>query len=291
MNDKGTKIMEDAEKDLKGFGWFGIGKEEKYEKAREKFLQAATFFKADGAFGKAAAAYERCAEMSEKCKSEIDYVEDTKNSALMLRKAKDPKATEVLMRVVEMKDKAGKYREAAKLLETAAEEPEMPAAESIELLTRAAKYYKSENSKASAAELNEKIAQMLCKGSKYGEARRAFEKLAMDALDDRLTRGLARKNFFMALLCELADIPAHSMDTSVEALRERFESYQDQDPQFDQHTREHMLMAGILDAMESQDIEAYQAAVDDYDNIIPLDDRKARMLLRGKHLLKTEDLT
>lgn len=291
MNEKANKIMEDAEKDLKGFGWFGIGKEEKYEKAREKFLQAATFYKADADFAKAASAYQRAADMSEKCKSEIDYTEDTKNSAMMLRKAGDPRATEVLMRVVELQDKAGKYREAAKLLVTAAEEPEMPAAESIELLTRASKYYKSDNSKASAAELNEKIAMMLCKASKYGEARRAFEKLAMESLDDRLTRGLARKFFFMALLCELADIQPTSLDAGIEALRERFESFQDQDPQFDQHTREHMLIAGVLDALEAQDIDAYQAAVDDYDNIIPLDDRKARMLLRGKHLLRTEDLT
>lgn len=290
MEDKGTKMMEDAEKSLAKFALF-TSKEEKYEKAHDRFLQAATFFKADSSFVKAGGAYERAAEMAEKLSNEIDYVQDMQNAAMMYRKGKDKRATEMLLRVVELQDKNGKYRDAAKMLVTAAEDADMPANEAIDLLNRAAKYYKSENSKASAAEINEKVALMLCKGSRYAEARKAFEKLGRDCLDERLTRGLARKHFFMALLAELADIHVASLDSGIDALRERFEQFQDLDPQFDPNTREHMLIHAVLEALEAQDIEAYQAAVDDYDNIIPLDDRKARMLLRGKHLLRDEDLT
>lgn len=288
MEGKGEQLMQDGEKILKKFSLFG-SKTEKAENARELFVQAATNFKASQNFGRAAQAYERAAEMAEQAKSEIDYIQDCQDAAAMLQKAGDRRATEMLTRVIDLYDKQGKYTNAAKLCVTLADDDHTKKEDKIAIYQRAIKYYKTTNSRASIAELTQKIAEVNISNNDYSSARVTFQKLGEEALDDRLSRGMARKYFFMSLLCDLASIAGHSISEGIENLKERFENFQDLDNQFTEHTREFMLIRDVIAAMEEGSIEAFEDAVTEYDNICPLDSVKAKMLLRGKQLLRDRD--
>eukprot|EP00658_Telonema_sp_P-2_P061584 TRINITY_DN50273_c0_g1_i1.p1 TRINITY_DN50273_c0_g1~~TRINITY_DN50273_c0_g1_i1.p1 ORF type:complete len:232 (+),score=74.02 TRINITY_DN50273_c0_g1_i1:267-962(+) len=227
--------------------------------------------------------------MAEIAKSEIDYIQDCQDAAGMLQKSGDRRAVEMFTRVIDLYDKQGKYTNAAKLCVSMADDEHTKSEDKIHIYQKAIKYYKTSNSRASVAELTQKIAEVNISNNDYTSARDTFQKLGEEALDDRLTRGMARKFFFMALLCDLASINGHSMSEGIDLLKERFENFQDLDNQFTEHTREFMLIRDIINAMEEGSIEAFEDGVTEYDNICPLDSVKTKMLLRGKQLLRNRE--
>lgn len=284
--EKGDALMAEAEKKLAKFSLFASN-EEKADKARERFLQAATHFKACNNWLKAAQAYERAADMSTKNKSELEMAEDYQNAAMAYNKANNPRGQELLGQVVDMYDKNGKYTQAAKFCVVCAE---LGGPESLKWYERAVKYYKNDGARATAQELVGKTAELYVKAGQYEEGRKVYEQMAKDMLDDRLGRGGARKIFFMSLLCHLASITPTNLSEGVAVLSEKFNEFTELDTQFNEFTREHILIRELIAAIEEQSIDKYSEAVDEYDQICPLDDTKTKMLLRGKQLLRNADI-
>lgn len=274
--------MAEGDKKANKFSLFSSS-EEKYEKARDLYLNAATMYKASNNWDKVTDAYMKAGDMSKKNKEEMDLADDLHNAGLAMVKGKDSRSEATFAQVVEIYDKNGKYTQAAKCCLSIAE---LGTESSMDYFNRAAKYYKSEGSKATASEILIKMATVHIKRGEMIEARKIFEKAARDCLDDRLTRGMARKHFFMALLCTIAMLTPTNIAEGTAELEERFQEYTDLDTQFDAHTREHMLVAGIVTALEELDVEQYSDAMDDYDNICPLDDVKTKLLLRGKQVVR-----
>ncbi len=97
MDSKAEQLMEEGEKKLKGFALFS-SKEDKAEKAREKFVQAAPQYKAAGPWSRAANAYLRASDMATATKSEVDFISDTEEAAKMFKKANDPQANDLFER-------------------------------------------------------------------------------------------------------------------------------------------------------------------------------------------------
>lgn len=287
MDSKADQLMEEGEKKLKGFALFS-SKEDKAEKAREKFVQAATQYKAAGSWSRAANAYLRASDMATATKSEVDFISDTEEAAKMFKKANDPQANVLFERIVDLFDKNQKYSQAAKYCTTIAEMSS--GKDAIAWMDRAARYYRNDGSRVTANDVTQKMGDVLVKNGDYDEAAQIFEKQAKDALDDRLSRGGARKLFFMALLCHFANLNAANVVDGIELIRERFHEFQELDTQFNEHTREHMLVTELIDALEAQDIEKFEDAVTDYDGICPLDEKKQKMLLRAKQVLRHSDI-
>lgn len=279
--------MDEGEKRLTKFAPF-TSNDEKCEKARDKFIQAATQYKAAGNFLRAASAYQRASDMSQKTNCESDFISDCEEAGKCFKKANDSRSTDLFMRVVDMFDKNQKYSQAAKYCVQIAET--MSGQEAINWLNKASKYYRSERSTVTANEVVVKMAEIHIKNGNYDDARSIYEKLAKEALDDRLQRGGARKLFFQALLCQIADITGSNISEGVNELQERFQEYQDLDTQFNEHTREHMLILALIEAFENQEIEKYDDALQDYDSICPLNDKQMKMLLRGKQALRQADI-
>jgi alpha-soluble NSF attachment protein len=284
---KADSLMEEGEKQLTKFAPF-TSSDEKRDKAREKFLQAATQYKAVTNWLRAAAAYQRASDMSSKSKSESDFVSDCEDAAKCFRKAKDRRSTELFEKVVDMYAQQQRYSQAAKYCLTIAEDSE--GQEALSWMQKAVRYHRSDNSKVTANEVVVKMADTYLKIGDYDEARKIFDKQARDALDDRLSRGGARKLFFNALLCQLAQLTPTNMSESLGSLVERFEEYQELDNQFNEHTREHIFIADIIKAIEAQDIEAFETAVSEYDEIVPLDEKKMKLVLKAKQALRNSDL-
>jgi len=277
--------MEEGEKKLTKFAPF-TSKDEKAEKARDLFLQAATQFKANANWIGAGNAFLRAADMSGIMKSEMDSADDLNNAAMSYKKANDPRATEILERVVDIYDKNGKYSQAAKMCVTIGD---MGGKDAINFYQRAITYYRNEGSKATALDIVEKIANLSLQQEEYLQCQIQFDKIARECLDDRLRRGGARKYEFMSLLCQLATLSAGNRTVGIENLKERFEEYQGLDPQFTEHTREHMLIDAVIKAFEADDIRAFDEAVMDYDSICPMDDIKQKLLLNAKQVLRRSD--
>ena len=284
---KADALMDEGEKQLTKFAPF-TSSDEKRDKAREKFLQAATQYKAVQNWLRGAAAYQRAADMSTKSKSESDFIADCEEAAKCFRKAKDRRSVELFEKVVDMFAQQQRYSQAAKYCLAIAEESE--GNEAISWMQKAARYHRSDNSKVTANEIVVKMADVFLKLGDYDEARKIFDKQARDALDDRLSRGGARKLLFQALLCQLAKLTSTSISEGLSALVERFEEYQELDNQFNEHTREHIFIAEAIKAIEAQDIEAFETAVSEYDEICPLDDKKMKLILKAKQALRNSDL-
>jgi alpha-soluble NSF attachment protein len=279
-------LFEEAEKKLTKFSLF-TSKEETREKSREKLLQAATLYKTTENFAGAGRAYKRAAELSMLNKSEIDYADDLLNAGSMFRKAKDPQYEELLSTVVDLYDKNGKYAQAARVCQTLAEAGG-PNAESW--FRRAISYLRNEGSRVTANELVAKMVVGQVEAGNYEFALKEYERLGKEYLDEHLTRGSARKYFFLALLCRIASLTSTNLTEGTELLQLQFEQYQELDSQFTHLTREHMLIKEIIEALENGDEEAYTDAYMEYDSIVPLDIMKKKLLLRGKQAIRGTDV-
>lgn len=120
----------------------------------------------------------------------------------------------------------------------------------------------------------------------YGQARMAYENLARSALEDRLARGNARKLFFSALLAHIASMTTNTLMEDAGVLQQLFDTYQDLDTQFNVHTREHMVITALLDAIMSDNSDMYDDAIRQYDDICPLDKLRRAMLDKGRETLR-----
>jgi len=276
---------EEAEKKLTKFSLF-TSKEEIREKSRDKLLQAATLFKTCENWAAAGKAYRRAAELSTQNKSEIDFAEDMLNAGSMLRKAGDPTFEDALATVVDLYDKNGKYGQASKVCQTLAE---AKGPNSENWFRRAIQYLRNEGSRMTANELVAKMVAQQVEAGNYDLARKEYERLGREYLDEHLTRGSAKKYLFLALLCKIATITSTNLLEGIEALQDQFREYQDLDPQFTELTREHMLVRQIIEALENEDEEQYTDAYMEYDSIVPLDLMKKKLLLRGKMALRGTD--
>lgn len=285
MEEKGDALAAEGEKILKKFSFFSSS-DDKVDKAHEKFLQAATQYKASGSFAKAASAYRRAADMSQKSKNEGEMCVELEEAGKACVKAGDVNsAVELYKQAVEIYEKNQKLVNAAKVCVAIGEIAQ--GSEAMQWLQRAVRYYKTQGSKVTATEIVEKMADVKAKSGDYEGAREMYDELARDALDDRVSRGNARKLLFSSLLAQIAGMTSATLMEDVGVLQERFEDYQELDTQFNRNTREHMLISALIEAIQSEDIGAYEAAVQEYDSIVPLDPCREKMLLKGKQVLRS----
>jgi len=155
-----------------------------------------------------------------------------------------------------------------------------------EWLTKAMQYYRNEGSRATANDIRLKLAERKALNGQLEEARVEFEALGREALDAGITRGSAHKLFFMALLCVVGALKRDNLLEQGEILRQHFDDYTTLDTQFNEYTREHILVTGILRALEEGDVDVFSDAVQEFSDIGTVDALKARLLVQGKQALR-----
>ncbi|KAG5496351.1 hypothetical protein JKF63_02653 [Porcisia hertigi] len=284
MEERGDALMSEGEKRLKKRSWFSSS-DAQVDDAHESFLQAATHYKAAGNFAKVAQAYKRASEMSQKSKCEGDQAAEMEEAAKAYAKSGDTKtAAAVLKDVVDMYDKAQKYTNAAKACAALGELT--VGDEAMRWLQEAVRYFRNQGAKVTASEIVLKMADVKSRSGDYAGAQQIYDRLAREALEDRVARGNARKLFFTALLCQVALMTSGSLMEDVGVLEERFLEYQELDTQFNMNTREHMFMTDMIAAIQSEDAAMFDEAVREYDSICPLNDLLEKMILKGKQALR-----
>lgn len=285
MEKKADTLLNEAEKVCSRHSFLDFFSGDRYDKARDIFIKSGTCYKACEMFLKAANAYERAADMSVRSNNEGNMILDFEEAARCYAKAKNtPKAVQLYTKVVGQYEKSQMYVRTAKTCISLSEITE--GSDSITWLEKAAEYYRLQGSRVTADDLMRKVADAKVGVGDYEGARKLYERLACETLNNTVTRSGARRLFFMALLAQLATVTSDSLQEDVAGLRERFETYQELDTQFDRLTREHMLVAGVIEAIEEESLEKMEKTVMEYEQICAPDELKKKMLLSAETALR-----
>ena len=203
-----------------------------------------------------------------------------KIAAGMVLKKVDPKrAAELMLEGVQPQVASGHFTAAAKSMQEAGEmfEKEDDPERAVECYRTAAEYYEMENSTSRSNAILLKIAQLQATAGKYDEAIEIYEKVSEASLQNNLLKYSVREYLFKSMICQFAK------DDTIGA-RRKLEKYEEMDPTFAAQ-REGKLCEKILDACEAYDVDAFTAAVAEYDAITPLDAFKTSVLLKVKNTI------
>ncbi|KAJ1502449.1 hypothetical protein HMI56_002691, partial [Coelomomyces lativittatus] len=128
-----------------------------------------------------------------------------------------------------------------------------------------------------------KIATFAAQLEHYSKAIELFEKVAADSINNTLTKWSVKEYFLKAGLCHLAS------EDAVGA-RRAIERYSEIDLTFSKQ-REFSFLNGLLEALESGDVDAFTSHVVEFDNLTKLDNWKTTLLLRVKKSMESASFT
>ena len=185
---------------------FGLGKQEKFEDAAEKYIKAGNSYKLDNKWLQAADMFKKAAKCHEKADCGNDALNDLVNAANALKKISPREAIPVFLQVVDKYNENGRFGQSAKITQEIADvyEADGNIAEASVYFTKAAELYTNENKPLSAQPCYIKVATMHAKQFQYIQAAEIFERIGRECMQSKLGAFSAKGHFFQALLCYLA---------------------------------------------------------------------------------------
>lgn len=258
------------------------GVEARIEEASELFNRAGNLFKASRQPTDAEKSYLTAAECLLRVKQLHEAASNYVSAANAIRKTDATRAATHLKTSVQYLISGGNFAIAAKNLQDAGElfEQENNPEEAMECLKSAADYYESENQPSRSSTCLLKVAQMLAQAEKYDEAIALYEKVAKASIDNSLTKWSVKDYLFKAGLCQLCK-------GDLIGAKRALEQYAELDVTF-AGTRENKLLGAIMTAYEGYDVDAFTAAVQEFDSITPLPPFITTLLLRIKNRITAE---
>eukprot|EP01013_Petalomonas_cantuscygni_P008652 TRINITY_DN21382_c0_g1_i2.p1 TRINITY_DN21382_c0_g1~~TRINITY_DN21382_c0_g1_i2.p1 ORF type:complete len:306 (+),score=50.89 TRINITY_DN21382_c0_g1_i2:80-997(+) len=295
FGEQGKALVAEAEKKLakkpgllSGIG-FGKSAEQRLEEGRDTFVQAANKFKAATMWDEAGDCLARCADLAKQLQSPIETADFYDQAHQQYLKNSPAKAVECLEKAITVYQAHGKNTVVAKTAQAAGELCEKRLAafdEALRMYEIAATAFRTERSITSAAALTLRMAAIHARAERYDAAIEMYTTVGLQYCEDARLRLTARTPFFNALLCAIAAVTADTFDTALATVADNFSKYQTAAPVFDATTREHKLITKVLDAMREKDLSAFSDAVEDYNQVLALDELQHRLLLRGKHAMR-----
>jgi len=279
--EKATEYWDRAEKKMKGFSLFGGSS--KFEEASDLYTKAANLYKTSKKWDQAGEAYVKAAECCLKLQSTHEAATNYVNASTCFKKTNASRSVACLKQGVEFYTDEGRFSVAAKHQKEIAElyEAENDLDNSIANYQLAADYYEGEGSTSAANQCLLKVASFSALLDRYDKAIELYEKIAVSSIDNNLLKWSVKDYFLRAGLCYIAS-------GDLVATRRALERYQDMDVTFSSQ-REYKLLADLLSACESMDLEAFTQATKEYDSISKLDSWKVSLLLKVKTTIKEED--
>jgi len=275
---KAQKLLQEAEKKGKsGGGLFGLFGGGKGEEACELYVKAGNLFKMAKKWHEAGNCFVKSAELQLKQNdAKHEAASNYADAATCFRKVNAQHAADCLQKAAEIYTDMGRFTMAAKQHNSIAElyETEAPDLEkAMYHYEKAGDYYKGEESKSAANKCFLKVAQFAASLEQYRRAIDIYEEVAISSADNTLLRYSAKDYFFKAALCHLCQdvLDAQHAITRYDELHPAFAD-----------SREHKLLKDVILAVEEKNLDAFTAAVKDYEKISRLDDWTVTMLLRVK---------
>lgn len=279
---KGNDLMQQAEKRLRSFSFFGAAG--KTEAAMELYDKAAAQFKMAQQWDDAGDAYIKMAECAEKINNQLEAVNAYTNAAKAYKNGNIKESIKTFRIAAEMRMESNQFQQAAKLYQEigAIEEKNMNMKGAIKAYSDAADCFKSEGSGPSEGQALLKVADLSASEEDYARAISIYEKVANNALESTLLKYSVKDYLFKASLCQLV-LCAKSQDMKV--LEDKLDGYKCLHPAFD-GDRSCKLIEQCAKAFEDDDVDAYTDVVFAYDKLYKLDNWTASLLLIVKKILK-----
>jgi alpha-soluble NSF attachment protein len=277
---KATQLMQEGENLLRrGSIWGFIDPSKKFEDAKEKFQKAANIFKMVRSWENAAKAFERVADMAEHLDAPHEVIAGKTEAADCLARFDKKRATQLYKVVATKNCEAGRFTRAAQVLESAGAllEEDGDIGGAVECYAKAAEYHSSDNANSKANKALEKVGFLSAELGNYGDAAKVFEQLGYSALESALLKFGARKHFLHAGFCFLAKGDPVAAQVGLQR-------YLAADPTLN-NSREHKVLAELIEAVENNNVEAFTTALADYDRVMTLDRWETSTLLRVKKSL------
>ncbi|CAH8513920.1 unnamed protein product [Schistosoma margrebowiei] len=145
---------------------------------------------------------------------------------------------------------------------------------------QAADYYKGEESSSSAMKCQLAVAQLASQLGQCDKAANLFEEAGKASMENNLLKYGAKGHLFKAAICHFCV----DLINGQKALKTYEECY----PMF-ADSRECALMKKLSEALEQENVEAFTAAVQEYDNITRLEPWITSLLLKLKKTISEEE--
>jgi alpha-soluble NSF attachment protein len=267
-----------SKKSSSGFLSFFTGSTtDNIEEAAELYTRAGNLLKAEGCWREAANAFLRSAELTERDQDGAEEGARKRiNAASCFRKIDAESAIAQLELAIGIYVRAGRFhlvatyeKECGEIWESASRWKEC-----AEYFEKAARRYEAEDSPAMAQGCFMKAALALGWLGEWQKAATLYENMADDCAADS-TRKFNQKEFvFRCILCHLANDDQVAASKKVSLL---------------ERGRELQLVKALLDAIEQDDLEKFNTAVSEYDQVASLDDWKINVLTAIKKSLEQEE--
>ena len=277
---KADEFKKQAEKKLKGLGWFS----NKYEEAAELLEKAANNYKLAKCWNDAADCYTKLAECHLKLDSKHEAASNFVEAAKSAARTQPQLSTQLLQKAVGLYTDMGRLNMAARQLKEIGEVNEKQGLkeEAITFYEQAGELFETEGSTSEATKCRLKIAEFSAEMKKYPKAVDIYEEAAKRATENNLLKFSARGYLLNAGICLMCY-------ASPDELEKRINKYMDIDLQFSD-SREHTLLNSLLEAMQSQDDQMFATALAEYDKMTRLDPWKTKLLLEAKRRIQDMQL-
>ncbi|KAJ1516618.1 hypothetical protein HMI54_008776 [Coelomomyces lativittatus] len=279
-------LIEKGEKKLNGGILSSLFGGNKFEEAEELFSKAAHQYKLAKKWKEAGNAYLRSADMQIRLGERDEAANRFLDASNVFKKISPEEAIQSLKQAIDILTERGRFQMAAKHQKTIAEIYEndlMDLEKSMQAYETAAEWFQGEDAPALANGCLLKIATFAAQLEHYSKAIELFEKVAADSINNTLTKWSVKEYFLKAGLCHLAS------EDAVGA-RRAIERYSEIDLTFSKQ-REFSFLNGLLEALESGDVDAFTSHVVEFDNLTKLDNWKTTLLLRVKKSMESASFT
>jgi alpha-soluble NSF attachment protein len=279
-NAKADDLMDKANKKMNGFWPFGNGK---FEEAEEMFTKAANLYKLCKKWQEAGDAFMKASECSAKLGNKHEVATAYVSASGCYKKCSASDAINCLRMAVEIHIDLGRFSIAAKHQKEIGEmyETENDLEEAIAAYETAAQFYQGENATSSANTVLLKVALFSAQLEQYDKAIEIYEQVAANSIESTLLKWNVKEYYLCAGLC-------HMCTGEIHTAKRALERYMEMDVTFSA-TRECEFLQKTMFAYEEGDVDAFTAAIVDFDKVTTLNNWKTTILLRIKNALKKDE--
>lgn len=260
-----------------------------YEKANEYYTSAAAQYKLDKNYERAGEAYMRAGDAAMQSKNQFEATQSYVEAANAYKKVDVKKAGTMLQIAIQLNIDQNRLGEAARLEKDFAEalEEEGQLKGAIEHYKNAYKFFYAEDRPQLASQCQIKMAKIHGELDEFDVAAKLYEEIGSAQARGNL-KHQAKEYFLRATLCLATVITNDNRDEKTAEVREAYENYQTIDPNI-RHSREAEFIEKVLDSLAENNLELFDDAVSDLNDMRMLDDWKTHVLLVIKK--NFEDLT
>lgn len=253
------------------------------EDALELYNRAGNMLKMEKEWSEAGKLFVKIADLSLEHGSKHEGATKYTEAANCFKKCNPTEAVNCLIKAINIYTDMGRFAHAAKhhiMVAEIYQGQDGDVSKVVEHYSKAAEYYKCEESNTSANSCLLNVARYAAQLEQYDKSIQIYESIGQSSLDNNLLKYGAKEHFLRAGLCHLC---VDLLNAQIAIKR-----YEDMNPAF-ADSREGKLLKDLSEKIEARDVDGFAEVVKNYDSISRLDPWYTTLLLRIKNKIVPED--